>query len=251
MMNVECRMKNDGGAGRVSFSGLRRLMSLLSISILASALSGGGARAAGAADVAYPPEDLVAPGHQIDALKPSAPWANVISKLQAKGDIAAHFTENRFLPFKKIPVVFTGDIRLSRERGLSLHYTSPDDRFMIVDERGVLMRDGAGHSREMPPDPRALAATSALLHVMRFNLPALSEQFSTYATGDAAAWHFAFDPKDETIARSVSRVLVSGRNDQVQRIIMRKSALQRVEILVDSVRENVHFTAEEYAKFFR
>lgn len=198
-----------------------------------------------------PPEDLVSPAHQLDPSHPAQPWESLLNQLRAKGNITATFTENRYFPFKKIPVVLTGEIRLSREHGLSLHYITPDDRLMIVDDRGVLMRLGSGRSKEGPSDPRALAATDALVQVMRFDLPALSKQFAMYAAGDSANWYFAFDPKDEALARTLSRLVVTGQGEQVRRIQMRKSAVQSVEILIGETRENVTFTPDEIKRFFR
>lgn len=206
----------------------------------------------GRADVLpSPPDDLVSPSHQLNAADPAPPWGALLKQLQSKGNITAAFTENRYFPFKKIPVVLTGEIRLSREHGLSLHYLTPDDRLMIVDDRGVLMRNASGRSKEGPSDPRALAATGALVQVMRFDLLALSQQFAMYAAGDSARWYFAFDPKDETLGRTLSQLIVSGEGGQVRRIQMRKSAVQSVEILIGETRENVTFTADELKRFFR
>jgi len=204
-----------------------------------------------AASIPAPPEDLVAPAHQIDPAHPGAPWEGLLKALQSKGNIAAAFTENRYFPFKKIPVVLTGEIRLSPEHGLSLHYLTPDDRLMIVDNHGVLFRLPSGRSREGPSDPRALVATDALVHVMRFDLAELSKQFATYAAGDASRWYFAFDPKDETLSHTLSRLIVTGEGGLVRRIQLRKSAIQSVEILIGETRENVTFTPEELKRFFR
>lgn len=204
-----------------------------------------------AAGLPTAPEDLVSPAHQLDPVHPAAPWDGILKQLQSKGNIAATFTENRYFPFKKIPVVLTGEIRLSREKGLSLHYLTPEDRLMVVDDHGVLFRLPSGRSREGPSDPRALSATDALVHVMRFDLAELSKQFATYAAGDAAQWYIAFDPKDEALSHTLSRLIVTGQGDQVRRIQMRKSAVQSVEILIADVRENVTFTPEELKRFFR
>ena len=183
--------------------------------------------------------------------KLDATWSALFEQLGAKGALAASFTENRFLPFKKIPVVFRGEIRFSPEQGLSLHYTSPEDRTMIVDTRGVVLRDSQGRSRELPSDPRANAATSALLHVMRFDLPALEQHFRLSGLQEGKAWRLLFDPRDGDLARQLSRLVVEGDGAQVRKITMRKSALQRIEILIDEVKEHATFTPEEKTRFFR
>lgn len=209
------------------------------------------ALASARAAVPYAPDDIVSPSRRIDPDHLTAPWTDLVAELQKKGAIFATFTENRYLPFKKIPVIFTGELRLSPDCGLSLHYLKPEDRTMIVDALGVILRDGSGRSRELPADPRALAATSALLHVMRFDFDELAKSFSTYAAGDRALWHLAFEPKDEALSRSLSRIVVTGEGDQVRRIQLRKSGLQSIEILIGEVREGAEFTAAETKRFFR
>ena len=119
---------------------------------------------------------------------------------------------------------------------------------MIVDAQGILGRLASGRSREIASDPRATGATGALLHVMRFDLAELAKQFDTFAAGDAAHWHFGFEPKDETLAKTLSRLVVTGENDRVRRIVMRKGA---VEILIHETREHVTFTPEELQRYFR
>jgi Outer membrane lipoprotein carrier protein LolA-like len=198
-----------------------------------------------------PPENLFTDAYRLNAVQPGEPWDKLLTELRGKTNIAATFTENRYLPFKKIPVVFEGEIRLSKEKGLSLHYTSPDSRTMVVDDRGLLMRDGSGRTREVPADPRALAATGTLLHVMRFDLAELSKAFDVYAAGDTGNWHFGFDPKDDAVAHSLNRLVVSGQKDQVRRIVIRKSALQSVEIIIHETREGVAFTEDELKQYFR
>lgn len=208
------------------------------------------ARAAAPAGDPLPavPGDLISPAHVLDPAQPPAPWDALLKTLQQKGNIAATFTENRYLPLKKIPVVLTGEIRLSREHGLSLQYLTPEERMMVVDAQGVLFRNAAGRSRELASDPRASSATTALLHVMRFDLSELSKQFSTYAAGTKELWHFGFEPKDETLAKTLTRLVVTGEGDQVRRIVMRKGT---VEILIKEARENVTFTPEELRRYFR
>jgi len=200
-----------------------------------------------AADVA----ELMAPANKITVGENDAPWRELSAALAANGNVAAPFTENRYLPFKKIPVVFTGDMRLSPERGLSLAYTKPENQLMIVDSQGVLLRDARGRQRELPNDPRAQAATTALLHVMRFDLAELSKNFDLYGLRTGDDWQLVFDPRPGELASDLTRLVVTGKGAQVKKLEMRKSALQGMEILIGDVRTHVQFTAEETQKSFR
>lgn len=235
---------------RNAFLPMKPLFAAASLLLLA-ALTSRPASAAGRVLPPNPPENLITNAHSIDPAHLAPPWDKLIAGLQQKGNISARFTENRFLPFKKIPVVFTGEIRLSAGHGLSLHYVTPDDRLMIVDTKGVLMRDGAGRTRELPADPQAIAATTALLQVMRFDLSSLAQHFDLYAAGSEELWHFGFEPTDDAVAKNLSRLIVTGEKAEVRRILMRKSALQSIEIIIDEEHAQATFTPEELKRFFR
>lgn len=194
---------------------------------------------------------LMTPANRIIVGENDAPWRELSATLAANGNVTAPFTENRYLPFKKIPVVFTGDMRLSPERGLSLAYTKPENQIMIVDAKGVVLRNARGQSRELPNDPKAQAATTALLHVMRFDLPELSKNFELYGLRVGDDWHLVFDPRPGELADTLSRLVVTGHGAEVKKLEMRKSALQGIEILIGDVRTHATFTAEEIQKSFR
>ncbi len=195
--------------------------------------------------------ELISPENRIVVGENDAAWRELSTQLRAHGNVTAPFTENRFLPFKKIPVVFTGQMRLSAEGGLSLQYLSPEKQLMLVDARGVLMRDSRGRTRELPNDPRAQAATTALLHVMRFDLDELARNFELYGRRDGDDWQLVFDPRPGELARVLNRLVVTGRAAEVKKLEMRKSALQGIEILIGDVRTGVEFTDEERREFFR
>ncbi|ATC64393.1 hypothetical protein CMV30_10735 [Nibricoccus aquaticus] len=200
-----------------------------------------------AADVA----ELMAPANKITVGQNDAPWRELATALAANGNVTAPFTENRYLPFKKIPVVFTGDMRLSPERGLSLAYTKPENQLMIVDAQGVLLRDARGRQRELPNEPRAQAATTALLHVMRFDLTELAKNFDLYGLRTGDDWQLVFDPRPGELASVLTRLVITGQGAAVKKIEMRKSAFQGIEILIGDVRTHAEFTPEELKKSFR
>jgi len=95
-------------------------------------------------------DPLLNPAHR---LAPAAPaWSDLIDAFAHNPDIAADFTERRFFSFKKEPVDLKGEVRVSVTRGLSLHYTAPEERTVILDAHGVLIRAAAGITGR-PPTP--------------------------------------------------------------------------------------------------
>jgi len=201
-----------------------------------------------AAEVASP---LAEPGPLVDLGGAGADWQPLFEKLAAQGNVFSHFTENRWFPFKKIPVVLKGEMRLAAGHGMSLRYTQPEDRTMIVDERGLLLRDDRGHSREVPPDPRSGNINAALLPVLRFDQKELAKTFFLRAARAGSAWRLDFEPRDAALAKIVGRIIVWGEDAKVKQLEFRRSNSQRVEIIIDDSQAGVVFSDAEQKQFFR
>jgi len=187
------------------------------------------------------------PAHR---LRPGDPaWNDITAAFARKPDATAAFSEQRFFAFKKTPLELKGDVRISRALGLSLHYTAPEERIVVLDGRGMLVRQPDGESAG-PPDPRAIAANAALVHVLRFDLPALAADFELYGRRSGDAWILALVPRAEELRHVVSEIVVAGDAAEVHRIAIHHTPRQYVEILVAASRPTP-FTAEELRRFFR
>jgi len=184
-------------------------------------------------------------------LPPAAPaWSDLIAAFAHNPDITADFTEQRFFPFKKEPVELRGEVRVSTAHGLSLHYTAPEERTVILDDQGIVIRAPAGE-KAPPADPRAAAANAALLSVLRFDFAALEKDFELYGQREATAWTLALVPRTDALRRSVGRITVAGDGATVGRIEIRRSAKQAILIAIAAPRPAAAFTAEELKRFFR
>lgn len=198
------------------------------------------------------PDDIVAPPYRLSIANDPF-WRTLFHTLSSQGGIHSQFEELRFLPIRKRPVVLTGEMRLSPDRGLSLHYLKPEESCVMIDSRGIVFRDATGRVHEVASDPRARGATSALLQVMRFDPNVLERDFAAYGARDGIAWQVAFEPKPEAAARDISlgRIIVRGQEDAVLLIEFRRSDRQRIEIHVGPTRTGVTFSAAELATWFR
>ena len=141
-------------------------------------------------------------------------------------------------------------MRLSAARGLSLHYTAPEERTIILDAQGMLLRGAAGE-KTPPADPRARAANDALLHILRFDFGALEKDFEIYGQRDGAAWTLVLVARTEAARRGIGIIKVAGENTVVRHIELRHSARQYVEIINAPPRPPAAFTADEVKLFFR
>ena len=193
-------------------------------------------------------DPLVSPEHR---LAPAAPeWSDLIDAFAHNPDVAADFAERRFFPFKKEPVALRGEVRVSATRGLSLHYTAPEERTVILDAQGVFIRAAAGE-KAPPADPRAAAANEALLHVLRFDFAALAKDFELYGQRDGTAWKLALVSRTEALRRSVGQITVAGEAATIRHIEIRRTAKQAIEIVIEPPRPSAAFTAEELKRYFR
>lgn len=203
---------------------------------------------AAALSAAVEPDPLAVPANRVSADDPA--WQNLAKDLRLQKAVTADFTESRWFPFKKTPAVLKGEVRVSDEHGLSLHYLQPQDQTVVIDGRGILVRSAAGDS--IPPaDPRGGASNSALLDALRLDLRSLSDTFDIYGLRTGAAWTLALVPKTEAQRRTLNRISIEGEGSAVRRIELRHSALQRVEILISPPRSTAPFTPDEFRRFFR
>ncbi len=207
--------------------------------------------APGIALTADEPSPLSVPGPVVELSSAGPEWQALFESLAAQKTVCSHFTENRWFPFKKIPVVLKGEMRLETGRGMSLRYTEPENRTMIMDERGLLLRDDRGHSREVPPDPRAGNINAALLPVMRFDQKELARIFELHAVRAGNGWRLDFEPRDEALVKTIGRITVWGEDAKIKQLEFRRSNSQRVEIIIDDSKADVVFSAEEQKRFFR
>lgn len=191
---------------------------------------------------------LVAPPNLIDPA--AAEWKDLAATLANRPDTLADFVERRRFSFKKQPVELTGEVRVSRAHGLSLHYLKPEERIVVLDEKGMRVQAAPG-SAAPAADPRAEAASAALLDALRLDLPALAGRFEIYGRRDGGTWVFALVPREAALRRGIERITIEGAGAVVNRIELRHSAKQTIEILLSPPRATVPFTAEEVARFFR
>jgi hypothetical protein len=229
---------------------LRFVVSLAAVLLLPA---GGTASAQTTTATVVPPpvNDLVSPATRLEDPASDPKWRELFQRLAPNKTRQSTFEERRYFPFRKTPVVLQGEIRIIPELGLSLRYLQPEPRILVIDKKGLLMRDEAGQERVAPDDGRAQAATTALVNVLRFEFEALKKEFDVYGRHDGATWRLAFAPRDPTFANLLGILTVAGEGNALRRIEMIKSPTQRIEILIKDTQEDVLFTADTIRRFFR
>jgi hypothetical protein len=180
-------------------------------------------------------------------------WRDLAAAFAAQPDLVAHFDERRYFPFRKEPLRLAGEVRVSQEHGLSLHYTEPEDRVMIVDAAGVELRPPLANGAAASADPRtgSLANPAFLLDVLRFDVAALQKNFELYGRREQDAWALALVPRDQRMQRALGRIYVRGTGPTVHAIELRRSARQHIDIAITDPRPVRAFSAAERKEFFR
>ncbi len=178
-------------------------------------------------------------------------WQPLLAALASKGSVQADFTERRYFPFRTQPTLLHGVLRVSPEYGLSLQYLGDDPSTLIADSSGLLIRNAAGGSRELPADSHEGGAIASLLPILRFDFAALFPRFDVRAQRTGDTWRLEFTPREPEVARALGLITVVGTGTDVRHLQFRHSANQRVDIDVENPRSGVAFTAAERARFFR
>lgn len=190
-------------------------------------------------------------GEVVAATDQESPWRPVLEALAAKGDIFAQFSEARWFPFRKEPAILTGEIRLSRSQGMSIRYLKPEERLVVVDERGLFLKNAQGRIRTMSTDSKDMAFATVLAPVMRFDLEELDRAFELRPSGDPQAWTLQFTPKDPELVRSIGQIAVTGQQDVVHSVTLRRGERQRIVITILAEKPGVDLSTPEHQSFFR
>lgn len=178
-------------------------------------------------------------------------WRDLFARLAPNKARQSKFEERRFFPFRKEPTVLTGEVRIVPELGLSLRYLTPEKSTLIADAKGLLIRDDQGRERTPPNDSRAQAATSALVRVLRFDLPALQKDFAVHGQRDGNAWTLTFVSRDPAFTTLLGTLTIRGQGHELRGISIVKSPAQRIEIAIRDTVEDVLFTGDTLRRFFR
>lgn len=202
--------------------------------------------ALGFTDVAPAPTEEFSP---LDRADPA--WQQLATRLGGLPDGRAGFSETRTFRFRSKPVALAGVARVSRQHGLSLEYTRPDPRIVIVDRTGVLFRE-KGTDRPAPADPRARLMNDAMLHVLRFDLATLAEDFDLRGQQGAGGWRMTLRPRAPAFQRVIAQIDAEGDDAGVRRLLLRRADQQAIDIRIEAPELLPDgFPAAEVGRFFR
>jgi hypothetical protein len=191
------------------------------------------------------------PGAEIVSVQGALNWGPLLARLANKGAIYSTFTEQRWLNFRKTPVVLQGELRYDPALGLSLRYTQPDNRMMILDSQGLVMRDAKGRQRTQSSDAKVPDLTRSLLTIMQFDAESMLKLFVLRGGRDGEDWRIDMEPRSREQSKMLGWITVFGAGDEVRHLVFKRSASQRVEIFIKQTWSVADFPAADRRKFFR
>lgn len=191
---------------------------------------------------------LVNPAHVV--MPTESGWKGLSDAFLHHPDTRACFTERRYFSFKREPVELKGEVRVSAARGLSLHYTSPDEQTVILDSRGTLIRAASGANSPVT-DPRATGVNEAMLHILQLDLAALGGDFALYGARDGSTWTLVLVPRTDSMRRAVDSLTVEGGEATIRHIEIHRAGRLAVEIIIAPPQSSAPFAQEELLRFFR
>ena len=195
--------------------------------------------------------ELAQPGEAIDTVAGLVQWGPLLLKLANQGAVYSTFSEERWFPIRKKPTVLEGELRFSQELGLSLRYLKPEEKMMILDDKGLLLRDAKGRQKASSQDTAGSELGRSLMSIFAFDPEQLRERFFVCGNRDGEDWRIDLQPRDPKQAALLGTVTVFGRGEEIRRLMIKKSGNQRVEITIRATRQVSGFTQDERRRYFR
>ncbi len=173
--------------------------------------------------------------------------------LRTNDAVHATFTEARHLPIRREPLLLTGELRFQADLGLSLHYLTPEERTVIVDARGVALRDARGRTKRAPARSEAAASAQVLLTMLRFDFDQLDDDFTITGTAPdtEGAWTLNFVPRPAAARRGLRPVLVQGHAQAITQLTLAAGEPDEIDIAIDPAERVPSFDAAALSSFFR
>ena len=163
-----------------------------------------------------------------------AAWQDVFTAMRAMPRVRAQFSEVRSMTIRKHDILLSGQILYDRDRGLCLVYEQPTARVIVIDQRGLLVRDATGAVDDRVLPPQAAEIPTALLHAFAMDPEALRERFTLEGSRSGADWTPELRPVEDRLARMMRPIRLRGTGAVVRGIDLVQSPSSRVEITLSA-----------------
>ncbi len=135
----------------------------------------------------------------------------IAAHLAQAGDVRARFTQTQTRAALRQPLVGTGSLLFSRERGVIWQIDTPYRLTYVITDGGFVEVHADGRRVARDAGQRGVARVAAMMRAMLGgDLSALYSQFDVRAEGTPAQWRMQLTPNQPQIAQSIKRVEMGG-----------------------------------------
>ena len=201
----------------------------------------------GSADALFTPANQVPPGKLPFTLR------KAFHRLGHDMAESMPFTEVRTFAVSKNPLRQTGELRSSKEDGLSLAYEGGKPHVIIVDDKGLIDRQPDGHERQVTvmDHPEVATLTDLYLNLLRGNADKLFQYADVYFAGTPQNWQMGLVSHNPDLAKRVGRVIVTGNGRSITKLENQLPNNESRTLEFGRVTRNPKYTPEEMQKYFR
>lgn len=139
----------------------------------------------------------------------------LIARLAKPAPATIDFTEVRFSPLLRQPVVVSGTLGYAGPATLDRHVTQPyREDTEIRGESVRVRRDGeAERSFALKRAPELQSLLTAFTSLLAGNYAAVERAFAIAATGDHDSWQISLTPRNARMSKRVKQIRIEGRSD--------------------------------------
>ncbi|WP_242538679.1 outer membrane lipoprotein carrier protein LolA [Trinickia acidisoli] len=137
--------------------------------------------------------------------------ARITAQLAAKGGVRAQFRQTQTLSALSAPLVSTGTLVFTRDRGVIWRTETPYRVTYVIGDAGVTKIDANGSRTTRGATRGGIAQVSQMMRAMLGgDLSALYSQFDVAAGGTPAHWHLLLTPNQPQLAQAVKSLRMEG-----------------------------------------
>ena len=147
--------------------------------------------------------------------------------------MAVEFLETRHYQLKKVDLQFRGTMRLHPDHGISIEYTDPTNRIIILNPSGLRIRQPGETTDKLAPE-EATAVVSVFMDLLQLNESRLKEQFSMKTkSSEDEAWVLELSPIQSELKRILQFIDLEGSDAVPTAIVLHRgrNRWQRIEFL--------------------
>lgn len=129
-----------------------------------------------------------------------------------------HFTQRQTAPVLSAPLISSGTLIYKAPDYVRKTTTSPAPEVFTLDHGEVTLSGadaGGTHVFALHQDPRIAGLIVGIRATLAGDLPALEQYYNVSLSGDAADWQLHLTPKDQSLARFIRAMTISGTQNRV------------------------------------